>query len=558
MFGRMPMYFNPVRQATTFQPEETSTTPPPHHSLSQLAQKKQRQPTEYFSTGVWVMSLVFVSLFLTLSCYLWHHRHPGHPPRNTTLSSMGVDLNASRNASVDSLGADVVSALDFQRCNAGLTSPELGNVKADTTLLGKQCGEAEAASIAGALRAAGYKYEATLPAPYIYPGYLQQVLLSVSVPHRILALQHLQENAPSGSLGVLVKFFAWGLPVHEAHLRAALDSAAIASLERCQLLAPCTHLPKMTTSTAMIFPVPETSVLMATDWASKSTTGMTEEVVPIVSPEAMALVYNAPPAKGLNVLDFDSGSSVHGIVAAMRGAASTTLFVTNARAVRFARFSTWLNGLEGVVSIVQGSNTYSATSEGLLPEASFGLLLAQPPFLPVPTPEAAMKHRRNGGMDGQKALKDVLAAAKKVLYADGLLALVTDFSVPKLLPAAPGCHLGAPGFKGNLIVKKQPLPAQAYASAHASLASQVEQVGNLKLHGIGAVASGFMFARRMSEAGNAMTCGAMPLATLEDPLAWPTKTSKSDRPCKLSNVTVCPDGGAQESPLGLMGLASAS
>ena len=42
------------------------------------------------------------------------------------------------------------------------------------------------------------------------------------MPHRhlglnekrlIVALKHLQENAPKGHLGTLVKFFAWGLPV---------------------------------------------------------------------------------------------------------------------------------------------------------------------------------------------------------------------------------------------------------------------------------------------------------------------------------------------------------
>ena len=42
-------------------------------------------------------------------------------------------------------------------------------------------------------------------------------------------------------------------------------------------------------------------------------------------------------------------SGVHGLVAAQRGAASATLFFQSVRAQRFARFSSWLNGLAGVV-----------------------------------------------------------------------------------------------------------------------------------------------------------------------------------------------------------------
>jgi 16S rRNA G966 N2-methylase RsmD len=306
----------------------------------------------------------------------------------------------------------------------------------------------------------------------------------------------------------------------------------------------------MTTSMAMISAVPESTVLMITDWASRSTLGMKEQVVPIVNPEAVALIYNTPPSKGLRVLDLDSGTGVHGMVAAQRGATSATLFFTDKRAQRFARFSTWLNGLSGLVSTKLARSAMQAVKSGLLPTipgsanltAGFGLLLAQPPFMPVPDDKTAASFPRNGGQDGKKALKEVFQVADKVLSPTGMLALVTEFGLPDSLPSSCSGY-AVPGLMGSLILRSGPLNLQAFAQAHSALGPQGVQVGNMKLHGIDGVSSGMLFAKRVSkQLLSSEGCGPLSLQSIPDPIAWPKPGDDQFlRPCFLSQETNCPD-----------------
>jgi len=525
---------------------------------------------ESFLSGTWLLLVVGSTVFLSMGgsfLHTWALKSQEQVSLKVALGeSPMLNLEKAGLTSPEALSVTAqgflthskatVTGRDFPLCNVALPPAELSGSQADTTLAGEQCGEAEAASIAAALRRAGYKFEATVPQPYIFPGYMQQVLWMLRDEHLESALKHLQENAPAGKLGTLVKFFAWGLPVPSTDLEAALDSSAVSALFHCKLLAPCSKMSGMTTSTAMIFPVPNSTLLMVTDWASRSTIGMKEEVVPIISPESMALLYNMPPPKGLNVLDLDSGAGVHGMVAAQRGAASATLFFTSVRAGRFARFSSWLNGLSDVVSVVQGAAVGSSGLQSAFELAlagwsqasnhrvsSFDLLLAQPPFLPVPDDETAVRFPRNGGRDGNKVLKEVLAVAGVFLKPQGVVALVSEFSLPPILSAL-GCGpMALPGFTGSLIVKQNPLPIQAFAIAHNALASVSSQVRNMQKQGVNAITPGIMFAKRASKdevSDNADHCGTATLQTLPDPLAWPgLQESKFNRACFLSQETEC-------------------
>merc|ERR1719261_88067 len=103
----------------------------------------------------------------------------------------------------------------------------------------------------------------------------------------------------------------------------------------------------------MIFPMPNSSVYVVTDWPTKSKMGMTEDVVPIVNLEAMGLIYNAPPPSDKRVLDLETGSGAYGLMAAARGAQQTTIFTTSVRAMRFAKFGVSMNNLQTKATVLQ-------------------------------------------------------------------------------------------------------------------------------------------------------------------------------------------------------------
>lgn len=419
-------------------------------------------------------------------------------------------------------------------CNAAAPAANLDGAVPDS-ILKEPCGETDAARIAIVLQNWGYRFEQILPQPYIYPAYLQQVLSMLDGSPLDMALKHLLVNAPAGNLATLVKFFAWGLPVAMKDLEDVFDSDSIGSLRTCGVLAKCAHLEDMVTSSIMIFPVPNSSLLIATDWASRSTKDMREEVVPIVDPEGMALVYNSPKPKDLKVLDYDSGPGLHGFMAGLRGAAEVTMYSRSARAIRFISFSSWMNKVP--VKLLLGPRDQL--------DDVYDLMLAQPAFMLVPNVNAATKYKRNGGKDGTKALRDVLAVASKVLSSLGILALYTEFNAEDMMNRESSknvCHLGLTGFAGSTVIRSQPLQPDAYASAHADVADVAVQLKNMQDEGITGISNGFLFAKRQDTPSQKNKCGEMSLQLVDDPIKWPTMvTSKFERACYLSQETRCPD-----------------
>lgn len=500
--------------------------------------EKKASQGESFVSGTWLLTLAACTICISLGGFLLHWRVEKSKDALLVKGQLPETAQAAAKAGSSNFLLDE----QYKQCNAAMPPSELSETQPDAALTGPRCGEAEAASIARALRSAGFTFEAAVPKPYIFPSYLQQVLSLLKGPTLAVALKHLQTNAPAGKVATLLKLFAWGLPVPEADLDAALDSSAMDALLQCRFLAPCSKLPGMTTSSVALFPVPKTDLLVATDWASKSLVGMSEEIVPIVDPEGMALVYNSPPPKGLKVLDLDSGSGIHGLMAAHRGASSATIFTRGARTERFARFSSWLNQLSGVVEIVNGPAGAGAGASvadarrlaaDVLKPGNTDVLMAQPPFTPL---------GQTGRPDGTQALRDVFAVAQKVLAPGGQLALVSEFASVDF--TAKLCSdFGLAGFMGSLVMKRNPVAAEAYAAAHDDSGNAHQLAEHMKATGVRGVSSGFLFAKRAEkELLNSKGCGSFSLQTLINPMAWPQPgDNKFMRPCFLSQETQCPD-----------------
>ncbi|CBN75497.1 conserved unknown protein [Ectocarpus siliculosus] len=199
------------------------------------------------------------------------------------------------------------------------------------------------------------------------------------------------------------------------------------------------------------------------------------------------------------ILDLCSGSGVQGIAAAVlrRGEASVTCVDINPRAVRFSRFNALLNGLDtgggeqeggrfrAVVGDLYGAldstvgDRVSADSAGGFPDADddndlngsesgghqpspgdgtsgatpttrtpasssssslYDLILANPPFVPVP-PRLASARRRydvfaSGGSNGEEVIEGIFRGAfDRLRPGSGLLAMVTELANPRAFDA---------------------------------------------------------------------------------------------------------------------------
>lgn len=170
------------------------------------------------------------------------------------------------------------------------------------------------------------------------------------------------------------------------------------------------------------------------------------------------------------ILDLCCGSGIQGIAAAVlrEGKASVTCVDINPRAVRFARFNALLNGLDDdetsfraivgdlyddldaslprtddtnvyKVESVSGSDTkkrppstsYKTTAGRL----RFDLILANPPFVPVP-PKMDTARRRydvyaSGGASGEDVIEGLFRGAVNRLRPGGMLAVVSELANPR-------------------------------------------------------------------------------------------------------------------------------
>lgn len=190
-----------------------------------------------------------------------------------------------------------------------------------------------------------------------------------------------------------------------------------------------------------------------------------------IGPDSLVLVRNLPLSivsssrrHAHRILDFCAGSGVQALSALMHlndGTISSTATAAkalcvdiNERALQFVKFNAALNGLEDQVETLQADliagTTTSKDESNLVHElqkarrnmnpssnadASFDVILANPPFIPVPPDDNVIQQRyglfSSGGPDGEDVLKAIVQLASKLLSPNrGLLAVVSEFMNP--------------------------------------------------------------------------------------------------------------------------------
>jgi len=214
-----------------------------------------------------------------------------------------------------------------------------------------------------------------IPHPYTHPSQVLKELLALDDDKLEKALESKRQLAHKmGKLGTLVKFFAWGFPVHAKELWQALGrDDAVEALTRCNILTKCNQEQQLYASAVQFFPVEATSVVVATDWHTVSSREYgVEKPINAVDDHMLTLVHNTPVAEGKRVLDLSSGSGVWGLTALDLGAKEAVILAPTDRATRFAYFNAGLNRVGNRVKVVERS-----LAEGpKLRKSSFYLVLA--------------------------------------------------------------------------------------------------------------------------------------------------------------------------------------
>ena len=142
---------------------------------------------------------------------------------------------------------------------------------------------------------------------------------------------------------------------------------------------------------------------------------ITEDPVMYIGSDSFGLVQTAPHLVSAHTLDLCTGSGIQAI-SASRYSQCVTAIDINPRAVRFARFNAQLNKAQNVS--VQLGSLYDG-----LNNAVFDTILANPPFVPSPNLETKF---RDGGVNGEDVLREIVKGADQHLTSNGRLFIVTD------------------------------------------------------------------------------------------------------------------------------------
>ena len=131
------------------------------------------------------------------------------------------------------------------------------------------------------------------------------------------------------------------------------------------------------------------------------------------------VMYQGDFADGRHVLDIGTGSGALAVSAARAGAASVTAVDLSMRSV----IATWLNSrLHGAPVSVHRGDLFAPVAG-----RRFGLVLANPPYVPAPT-AALPRHRKarcwDAGPDGRALLDRICAGVSDVLAPDGDVLIV--------------------------------------------------------------------------------------------------------------------------------------
>lgn len=147
-----------------------------------------------------------------------------------------------------------------------------------------------------------------------------------------------------------------------------------------------------------------------------------DRVFPIFSDESLVLGQYALQTQRDRVLDIGTGSGILAIQAASAGAEVVGIDIS-ARALSMAQLNIHLNAVSQRVTLVRADALRAMTN------GSFDLIIANPPFVPVP--DGVPFHLAgNGGPDGLYVIRQILLRAGGLLSANGML-VITAMSLQR-------------------------------------------------------------------------------------------------------------------------------
>jgi SAM-dependent methyltransferase len=134
-------------------------------------------------------------------------------------------------------------------------------------------------------------------------------------------------------------------------------------------------------------------------------------------PESYDLGRIAVRAPIDRALDVCTGSGIHALLAARHAREAVGVDISP-RALEFARFNAWLNGIDNVVWLL--GDVYAPLPE----KTRYGLVTANPPYNPE-LDSAAGDDYHSGGESGEEILERIVAGLPERLERDGYAQIIT-------------------------------------------------------------------------------------------------------------------------------------
>ena len=293
----------------------------------------------------------------------------------------------------------------------------------------------------------------------------------------------LRAEGDGARLRLLLRLFLLGCPVPQTEAQTTLGAGLLDALSDCGLLAPSRGAAGCLISPVQLYPlycpVPsQATLLLATDWPI-DTLLPGRDAVMAIGTDSLELVRHPPrPATADGRwLDLCCGSGVQGLAAVhWRRCAHATCVDINPRAAHFTRCNAALNQLadERLLTVLLG-DLYEPIGE-----AKFDAVLANPPFVAVPSFVAALPPHQAwalfaaGGPAGDEVLRRIVQGAAAHSQPDGWLGIVTEVpnveATPEWLAPLLGCGR-TPGRHWAATVlynAADVVPAQTYAEERAA------------------------------------------------------------------------------------------
>jgi methylase of polypeptide subunit release factors len=186
------------------------------------------------------------------------------------------------------------------------------------------------------------------------------------------------------------------------------------------------------------------------------------------------------------VLDIGTGSGIQALC--VEKCKLAYCWDINPRALDFVRFNAALNHREEICCCILGdviSGEYrfldpipkmafvpNTQQKAFLGKGSIDLILANPPFIPVPEHEIHISNRyglfSSGGPNGESVIEAILKLASGLLRPGGILALVSEFINPNSISLRQRLQDWCPSSRGGILfTNERPLSASAYAKRRA-------------------------------------------------------------------------------------------